>query len=124
MISEKTLHKLTASIISMQIALNKAEDLKHTPFYKKEVKMKLNPAIKELIKNEPDFDNFFNNVEDQTTFVYDVYNQYFDAVCKVPIWDASEMTAVIEAFLLDRKSISGIAKKVLKQNGVEVNVKK
>lgn len=122
---EKLLHKITHSIIASQIALTKLEDLKHTRFYKKELKMRLNMAIKELMKAESeDYDSFWNALLKETQEVTKIYETYINSICKVPIWDASEMTVVIEAFLLDRKSISGIAKKVLKQNGVEINVKK
>lgn len=122
---EKLLHKITHSIIASQIALTKLEDLKHTRFYKKELKMRLNMAIKELMKAESeDYDSFWNALLKETQEVTKIYETYINAISSIPIWDASEMTAVIEAFLLDRKSISGIAKKVLKQNGVEINIKK
>jgi len=121
---EKLLHKITHSIIASQVALTRLEDLKHTRFYKKELKMRLNMAIKELMKAESqDYDSFWNALLKETQAVTKVYEDYIKAISSVPIWDASEMTAVIEAFILDRKSISGIAKKVLKNNGVEVKVK-
>lgn len=122
--SEDTIHKITHSIIANQIALNKNEALKHTPVFKKDLKHKLNQLLPILIREEKSFDNFFNNVEDQTVQVYSIYEKYIEAVASVPIWEASEMTAVIEAFKLDPKSVLGIAKKVLKNNGSEVKTLK
>lgn len=122
--SEETIHKITHSIIANQIALNKNEALKHTPLFKKDLKHKLNQLLPILIREEKSFDDFFNSVEEQTVQVYEIYEQYIEAVASVPIWDASEMTAVIQAFKADKKSVLGIAKKVLKNSGQEVKTLK
>jgi len=104
--------KITHSIITNQIALNHNEAIKHTPFYKKELKQKINLLLPILIKAEKEYDDFFNNIEDSTSEVYKVYDDYIKAVASVPIYDAKNITMIIEAYKKDPKSIDGIVKKI------------
>jgi len=122
--SEETIHKITHSIIANEIALNKNEALRHTPLFKKDLKHKLNQLLPILIREEKSFDDFFNHVESETLAVYSVYEQYIEVVASIPIWDASEATAVLEAFKMDPKSLLGIAKKVLKAGGSDIKIVK
>jgi vacuolar-type H+-ATPase subunit D/Vma8 len=108
-----TTDKITHSIVINQIALNNNEAIKHTNFYKKSLKQKLNLLMPELIKCENEYDEFFNKLEDSTSHVYDVYENYTKAVASVPIWDAENITLIIEAYKKDQKSIEGICKKIL-----------
>ena len=110
-----TIDKITHSIVVNQIALNNNEAIKHTPYYKKELKQKLNLLMPELIKCEPEYDAFFDKVEDSTAHVYNVYETYIKTVASVPIWDAENITKIIEAYKKDAKSIEGICNKILKQ---------
>lgn len=105
---------ITHSIIINQIALNHMHNLKHTEFYKREFKQKLNLFLPELIKCEPEYDAFFEAVEDSTSHVYDVYNNYIKEVASVPIWDCENIAMIIKAYKKDQKSIEGICKKILK----------
>lgn len=110
---ESTVHKITHAIISNQIALHHNEELKHTPFYKKDLKHKLNQLLPLLIREEKEFDNFWEQVEDQTDEVYKVYSDFITAICSVPIWDAANITAMIEAYKQSPKQIEGIVNKIL-----------
>jgi hypothetical protein len=110
----KTTDKITHAIIINQIALNHNEAIKHTPYYKKQLKQKLNLLMPELIKAESDYDEFFDKIDDSTTHVYNVYEKYTKAISSVPIWDAENITLIIEAYKKDPKSIEGIVKKILK----------
>jgi hypothetical protein len=105
---------ITQSIIVNQIALNQNEKLKHTTFFKKELRQKLNLLIPVLVKCEPEYDEFFNKVEDSTIDVYKVYENFLKSVSSVPIWDCENITLIIEAYKKDPKSIEGICKKILK----------
>lgn len=105
-------HKITSSIIANQIALNKNEAIRHTQFYKREIKKRINLLLPELISAEKDFDAFFNNVEDSTVQVYEVYDKFIEAVASIPIWECGNLTAVIEAFKKDPKSMQGIVNKI------------
>lgn len=108
-------HKITHAIIINQIALNRNEAIKHTPHYKKDLKNRLNLLLKELIKAEPEFDAFFNNLESETNVVYDTYDEFLKAVASVPIWDCQNITHIINAYKQDPKSIEGICRKILKK---------
>lgn len=110
----KTEEKITHAIIINQIALNNNEAIKHTQFYKARLKQKLNTLLQELYICEKDYDQFFNHVEDSTCDVYDVYEKYTKAIASVPIYDAENITMIIEAYKKDKKSIEGICKKILK----------
>ena len=107
-------NKITHAIIINQIALNHNEAIKHTPYYKKGLKQKLNLLMPELIKTEKDYDEFFYKIEDSTSEVYKVYNEFLKAVASVPIWDCKNITLIIQAYSKDPKSIEGITKKILK----------
>jgi hypothetical protein len=106
--------KITHAIVINQIALNNNEELKHTNFYKQGFKMRLNAFLDVLLKCEPDYDNFFNVKENETSEVYDVYERYTKAISSVPIWDCENITIIIEAYKKDPKSIQGICNKILK----------
>lgn len=109
-----TTHKITHAIITNQIALNHNEDLKHTKFYKQALKQKLNLLLPELIKCEPEYDAFFDKLEDSTSEVYNEYDSYIKAVASVPIWDCRNIRLIIEAYNADPKALEGIIKKILK----------
>lgn len=109
-----TTNKITHAIIANQVALVRNEDLKHTDNYKHKLKQLLNPVIKELVKHEPEYDNFFNKVEDSTAVVFDVHDGFIKAIASVPIWDMQNITAMIEAYNKDPKSIQGIVNKILR----------
>ena len=109
-----TVNKITHAVIVNQIALNHNEAIKHTPYYKKELKQKLNLLMPELIKAEKDYDEFFDKIEDSTSEVYQVYDEFIQAVASVPIWECKNITLVLQAYLKDPKSIEGITKKILK----------
>lgn len=105
-------HKITHSVIASQIALNKLEAIKHTPYYKRELKKRLNLVLPELIKAEKDYDEFFNNIEGSTVEVYEAYESYVEAIASVPIWDCRNITAMIAAYKKDPHSIQGIVNKI------------
>ncbi len=105
-------HRITHSIIANQIALNNNEAIKHTPYYKRELKKKLNLLLPELYKAEKDYDDFFNNVEGQTVEVYEVYESFVKAIASVPIWDCTNIIAMIEAYKKDPASLKGIVNKI------------
>lgn len=89
---------ITHAIIANQIALNHNEAIKHTPYYKRGLKQRINQLLPELIKTEKDYDEFFNKIEDSTSEVYAVYDGFLKAVASVPIWECKNLTMVIEAY--------------------------
>ena len=110
----KTVHKITASVIANQFALVRNEELKHTKYYQKRLKMVLNPCIKELIKLEPMYDQFFDAHDKSTDDVFQVYSKFVDILAVVPIFDMPMIANMYNAYLSDRKSMEGITNKILK----------
>lgn len=102
--------KLTHALISAH----------HTEFWlrqlpaRQNIKNLLNRTIKALTpltKMVEDFDEHIPNAYE------DVYNLHIDLIeefISVPLHEAGELTAVIQAFKKDKKSLLGISKKVLK----------
>lgn len=116
-------YKITHARLANQIALNLNEEIKHTKHYKRELKRALNPAIKELIKHEPEFDEFFDKLEASTVAVYDVNEEYIKTVSLVPIWEQKNLVAMIHASRLDPKSMAGITNKILKNHNEKLTLK-
>jgi hypothetical protein len=106
--------KITHAIVVNEIAKNANYEIKFTPFYKGILKNRLNQLLPELYKCEPDYDAFFNSVEESTSVVYDVYDAYLKAVSSIPIWDCENITKIIEAYKKSPESIQGIVNKILK----------
>ena len=107
--------KITLAIVVNEIAKNANHEIKFTKFYKGILKNRLNQLLPELYKCEPDYDEFFNKVEETTSLVYDVYDAYLKAIASIPIWECQNITAIIEAYKKDPKSIEGFVNKFLKK---------
>lgn len=106
--------KITHAIIINEIAKNANHEIKFTKYYKGILKNRLNQLLPELYKCEPDYDAFFEKVEDSTGVVYEVYENYIKAIGSIPIWECQNITSIIEAYKKDPKSIQGIVNKILK----------
>ena len=111
---DKVVHKVTSSIIANQFCLVRNEELKHTPYYQKRLKMVLNPTIKELIKLEPMYDKFFEAKDQSTSEVYQVYEKFVEVMALVPIWDMENIVKMYSAYAIDSASLNGITNKILK----------
>lgn len=111
----KTEEKITHAIISTEIVLNHLQEIKHTNYYRQELKKKLNLVLPELIKAEEDFDKFFDSKEKETNEVYQVYDEFIKTIASVPIYNCEIVTAIIKAFNKNPKSLEGIVNKILKE---------
>lgn len=63
---------------------------------------------------------FLDQEEETTDDVSGHYAGFITEVAKVDIYNCSEATAILHAWQLDKNSMIGIAKKILKKNGIEV----
>lgn len=106
--------KITHAIISGEVHRNYLEQVSHTRHWEKSTKQKGNLFLKELKKNTKYFEILEGHVEDSTLDVHDVFYDYVGELSEIPIWDMGEAQAVLKAFKKDKKSILGIAKKILK----------
>lgn len=112
--TESEIHKITHAIIANELALNHNEAIKHTIFYKKGLKQKLNLLMPELYKAEKDFDEFFDTIEDSTKEVYNAYDEFIRTISGVKIWECRNISEIIKAYKKDAASIEGIVKKINK----------
>lgn len=105
---------LAKSIIANQYAINLNDQLKHTKFYKANVKLHGKPYNQALIKAEK---TEFQKVDATDTKAVDaVFEQMdlvFNSIARCPFIDYVELILCIEALAKDNKSMVGIAKKVL-----------
>ena len=107
--------KITTSVMSTQITLVQLEAIKHTGYYNKELKQKLNLVLPLLIKAEQEhYDKFFEKESDSTDHVYQVFENFIKRISKVPIYDMENICYMIDAYDKDAKSMNGITKKILK----------
>jgi hypothetical protein len=107
--------KITTSVMSTQIALNQLEAIKHTGYYNKELKQKLNLVLPLLIKaEEKHYDKFFESLSDSTDQVYKVFETFIKRISQIPIYDMENICYMIEAYDKDQKSMNGITNKILK----------
>jgi len=101
--------------MSCQIALNQLEAIKHTPYYNKELKQKINLVIPLLIKAEQEhYDKFYNALSDSTDQVYQVFETFIKQISKIPIYDMENICYMIDAYNKDQKSMNGITNKIIK----------
>jgi len=92
----------------------------HTEFWlrqipaRQNIKNLLNRTIQALIP----LSKMVDGLDEAETQTYeDIYNNHIDLineVVSVPLYEASELNAVIKAFKKDKKSLLGISKKILK----------
>ena len=107
--------KITTSVMSTQIALVQLEEIKHTGYYNKELKQKLNLVLPLLIKAEQEhYDKFFEKESDSTDHVYQVFENFIKRISKVPIYDMENICYMIDAYDKDSKSMNGITNKILR----------
>ena len=110
-----TADKITTSVMSVQIALNQLEAIKHTSYYKQSLKNKLNAVLPELMNAERlHYDNFFEAQNESTAVVYDVFENFIKKMSSIPIYEMENIVYMITAFEKDPKSINGICNKILK----------
>ena len=113
---ERAFHTtLAKSIIANQFAINLNDQLKHTKFYKGNVKLHGKPYTLALIKAEKD--EFAKVDETDTNAVDSVFAQMdtlLEVFAKCPFLDYGEATIVIKALAKDSNSMVELAKLILK----------
>jgi hypothetical protein len=101
--------------IIAQVLFNYISDYKAENYFTGKFKMFVNSFIVQLKEVEKkNFDRALELQEEAATIVYDALDVYLKTVSSVPVWDMPNITQVIQAYYLDKKSIEGITKKILK----------
>jgi len=114
--STRELQGIVKCIISSQLALHANEQVKYTKYYKHELKRRLNSSIKELIASEKTgFDTFIDSdIEVQAIAVHDVLFMLIEQIGLLDFPQYPDIIEMINAYLLDEKSMMGITKKIIK----------
>lgn len=110
----KTIEKITKSIILSQMACNALEEIKHTDYYKKDLKNRLNLALKELVKaEEKEFDLIYEAAGESTHQISNNIMCFVDHIMAERFIDAVSLMSIVIAYRVDPKAIGGIANKIL-----------
>jgi len=108
-------HKIITTVMALQIGLNNLIELKSINFFKQNAKLLVGKTIDALTEIEvKHYDNFFNNKEDETSDVYEVYENFVKQISFVPIYDCENLLKMYEAYKKDPKSMEGITNKILR----------
>ena len=111
---DKDLQNLTASIVVNQLALNYNEELKHTRFYKHNLKNRINGTIKELEKVESkEFDLLYDEEDELTHQISSNIMTYIEFMINGGFSDFMLLANMQIAWSKNPKSIEGIINKVL-----------
>lgn len=109
--------KVIKSVITSQLALEYNEEVKHTPYYRHGFKQALNGALKVLKKAEAaHYDEFLKTLSDTDT-IDDIFNQQYEMInqlAKVDPPQFNDISNIIHAYLVNPKSVMGIANKINK----------
>lgn len=104
---------LAKSIISSQFALNNNEILKHTQYFKADVKKHGKPFILALIRAEvKEFDKVDNVDSKRVSEIFESIDKVLNTLSRAIFIDWEELDDIIKAYAKDPKSMTGIAKKV------------
>lgn len=106
---------LAKSIISSQFALHNNEILKHTPYFKADVKKYGKPFILALIRAElKEFDKVDNVDSKRVTEIFDSLDKVLQTLSRAIFADWEQLDNIIKAYAKSPESMSGLAKNILK----------
>lgn len=106
---------LAKSIISSQFALHNNEILKHTQYFKADVKKYGKPFILALIRAElKEFDKVDNVDSKRVTEIFESLDKVLQTLSRAIFIDWHELDNIIKAYAKSPESMNGLAKKILK----------
>ena len=106
---------LAKSIISSQFALHNNEVLKHTEYFKSDVKKYGKPFILALIRAEIKEFNKVDNVDTKRVDeIFASIDNLLNTLSRAVFADWEELDKVIKAYAKDRDSIMGITNKIMR----------
>jgi hypothetical protein len=98
-----------------QVLFNYISDYKADNYFTGKFKSFVNSFIVQLKEVEKkNFDRALELQEEAATEVYNALDSYLKTVSNVPVWDMQNITQVIQAYYVDKKSIEGITNKILR----------
>jgi len=109
--------KVLHTAIAAQILQNYIIDMRANNWFTGVFKNFVNNFLQQFKKLESKFfDIYFDHKEESAVELYDIYQQYLQKVAEVPLWEMPHIVDLIDAYILDQKSIIGIAKKIHKNH--------
>lgn len=107
------LAKIAQSVISTGVTLEFLEEIKHTPAYEKQLKLKGNLYYKELQKEQKKhYDKLLDTAESDTDAIFNIQHDLIKRLAKLDLHRFAEVDEILEAYEKSPKSILGIAKKI------------
>ena len=108
-------HKIITSVLAMQISSNILTDLQGAKVFKSSLKMHINRTIDALKEVEVEhYDNFFKAKENETSGVYEVYENFIKQISQIAIYDTENLLTMYKAYKKDPNSMQGITNKILR----------
>jgi hypothetical protein len=108
---------LAKSIISSQFALHNNEILKHTKYYKADIKKYGKPFILALIRAEiKEFDKVDDVDSKRVAEIFESLDKILQTLSRAIFIDWEELDMIVKAYAKDPESMKGIAKKIMKKN--------
>jgi len=108
--------KVLHTAMAAQILQNYIIDMKANNWFTGVFKNFVNNFLQQFTKLESKFfDIYFDHKEDSAIELYDTYQKYLEKVAEVPLWEMPHVIDLIDAYMLDQKSMVGIAKKIHKK---------
>jgi DNA integrity scanning protein DisA with diadenylate cyclase activity len=108
---------LAKSIISSQFALHNNEILKHTQYYKADIKKYGKPFILALIRAEvKEFDKVDDVDSKRVAEIFESLDKILQTLSRAIFIDWEELDMIVKAYAKDPESMKGIAKKIMKKN--------
>ena len=108
-----TLTKISQSIIANQIAYDFNHEIKFTPYFKHELKMRMTPVITLLQKAElEEYDKFFGLAERAASDTYAAMTKMINEISSAGLFEFDNIAELVKAYKTDPKSVMGIAKKI------------
>ena len=107
--------KIAQSIIANNVALFYNEEITRTRLYSRELKHKINPLVKLLLKKEvKNYELIFGENDKVGDILQNYYIDMINEIASLGIHCSDEVRAIIQAYKLDPDSIKGITKKILR----------
>ncbi len=109
----KNLTLISQSFIINQIALDWNERIKHTKFYKHDLKKWLKMVQGVLFKaEEKEYDIIFETAEKETCQTYQVMQESIEEIASLGLHHLQNIAEIVKAYKKDPKSINGIVTKI------------
>ncbi len=108
---------LSGSIIFNQISLNYNERLKHTKYYEKDLKHKLNLLLPVQIRKETEhFDKVFDEDSNMVSAVCDNVQKGIALLLTHPFSEMTVLTQIVQCFSLDKEKLESCMVEILTEN--------